>query len=195
MKLSIKLNLTDLLPSLLSRKQKTQRMSIEPKRDSKPMPRESKPKTERERLKRERGELKRLRKMLKSRPESRDKGLPLRKLKRSLLLSKLETMKSPPLLLRLQDRMLRNKRLLLWLKLELKRLKGLKLQLRQKFRPPLRNSKEPRQLKPPLSKLKRIDWRKSKDLLILLNNKDLKMKLRETELPKRRQRRKPGKLS
>merc|ERR1711935_1242065 len=59
MKLSIKLNSIDSLPLPLSRKQRTQRISKEPKRDLKPMLRESRLRTERERPKIGREELKR----------------------------------------------------------------------------------------------------------------------------------------
>lgn len=175
MRQSIKLNLIDSLLSLLNRKQKMPEISIKPKRDLKPMLRNLMLKIERERLKRKREEHRRPLKMQKLRQESKNKELQQKKLKRSLLLSKLEMLMSLKLPLRLPDKMLKNKKLLLWLKPELKRPKGLKQLLMLKFKPLLRNSKEFRQLKPLLSKLKRIDLKKRQDLLKFWNNKELKM--------------------
>jgi len=72
-------------------------------------------------------------------------------------------MKSLLPLQRLQDKKLKNKRLPLWPKLEPKRLKGLKLLFKPKFKQLLRNSKRLKQQKLLLSKLKRTESPKNKD--------------------------------
>lgn len=104
MKLSIKLNSIDSLPLPLSRKQRTQRISKEPKRDSKPMLRESRLRTERERPKRGREELKRQLSKPRLKLELNNKGSLPKKPRRSSLPSRQETMRSPLQLPKPQDK-------------------------------------------------------------------------------------------
>lgn len=163
MKLSIKLNLIGSLPLRPNKKLKMPRTSIELKRDLKLMLRELRPKTEKERLKREKEELKKLLKKPKLRLESKGNELLLRKLKRSWLPFKREMTRLPLLLPRPLGKMLKSKGKLQWPKLEPKRPKELKLQLKPKFRRLLRNSKRQKPQKPLLGKLKKIELRKNKD--------------------------------
>lgn len=106
MRQSIKQNLIDSLLLLLSKMLRMLKPLIGLKRDSKLMPRELMQRTERERPRREREEPKRLPNKLKLRPELRRKELQPKKLRRSSLPSKQETMRSLLQLLRLLDRTL-----------------------------------------------------------------------------------------